>query len=115
MRRVLLVNQGVLFLGDRRTRWSQLGVQRDVTMPLLRNTVFLEDGLDRTLGNAGIAIDAVVGVDIEDLLPFPKRVDRADDHAVGVLAGEAGFGNDKGHVGGLPRVPGAAKIEMPIM
>ncbi len=84
-------------------------------MPLFRDTVFLEDGFNRALGNARIAIDALVRVDVKDLLAFVKRIDRADDDAIGVFTGEAGFGNDKGHGGSFPVILWAAMIERPIM
>ena len=66
-------------------------------MPLFGDIVFVEDGFDRSLGNAGLTIDAFVRMDIEDLFTLVEALDRANDDAVGVLASEARFANDVGH------------------
>src|SRR5256885_2052344 len=45
-----------------------LGVQLDVARPLSRGVGLGEDRLDRALGDARLAVDAVVRVDVEHLL-----------------------------------------------
>jgi hypothetical protein len=57
----------------------------------------MKDRLDRAFGNASFAVDALIGMDVEDLLPFVEALDRANDHAVGVLAAEAGLANNVSH------------------
>jgi hypothetical protein len=57
----------------------------------------VEDRLDWALRNAGFAIDALVRVDIEHLLALVEALHGAHHHAIGVLAAEAGFGNDMSH------------------
>ena len=74
-----------------------LGVQRREVLPLVGQVVLVEDRLDRALRDAGLAVDALVRVDVEHLGPFVEAIDRADDHAVGVLAVEAGLGDDVSH------------------
>jgi pyruvate/oxaloacetate carboxyltransferase len=51
----------------------------------------MEDRLHRALGNARFAVDALIRVDIKDLLALVKAFHRANHHAIGVFAGEARF------------------------
>ena len=57
----------------------------------------MEDRFDGTLWNAGLAVNALVGVDIKHLLPLIEAFDWTDYDAVGVLTCEARLGNDVGH------------------
>ena len=57
----------------------------------------MEDCLNRTLRNAGLTVDALVGVDVDHLVPLVEALDGAHHDAVGVLAGKTGFGDDMGH------------------
>ncbi|MCY1555854.1 hypothetical protein D9M68_925500 [compost metagenome] len=102
------VRQGQLGAGDRFPLAGELRVQRDEALLIGGHIVLGVDGRDRALGHAHRAVDAFVGVDGEEVRPFPKGIDRADVHAVGVLAAYAGFGDDKGHDGapvGQPSLP----------
>ena len=83
--------------GDDRELNSHLSVQFGERGPLFRQVVFVENGFDRTLRDAGFTIDAFIRVNVEHLFTLVKAFDRAHDHAVGVLAGKAGFGNDMSH------------------
>src|SRR5262249_28193958 len=74
-----------------------LGVERRELLPLVGQVVFVEDGFDGALGDAGLAVDAFLRVDVEHLRPFVEAVDRAYDHAIGVFAVEAGLGDDVSH------------------
>jgi hypothetical protein len=60
--------------------------------------VLVINGLDRALGYARTAVNAVVWVDVKHLIAFPKAISRAHDHAVGVFAAEARLGNDERHL-----------------
>ena len=62
------------------------------------HVVFGKDRLDRAFGLAQRAIDALLGVDHEQIRPFVEAVDRADLDAVGVLTLDAAFEYDKGHL-----------------
>ena len=64
------------------------------------HVVLGEDRLDRALGDAQRAVDALVGIDDEEIGTLAKAVDRADVDAVGVLAADAALGDDVGHGGG---------------
>src|SRR5438067_5880820 len=79
-----------LLLGDAATGLLQgggaLGVQRGEAGPLAGDVGLGEDGLDRALGNARLAVDAVGRVDVEHLLILVEALYREDGHAIGVLA-----------------------------
>ncbi len=55
------------------------------------------DGLDRAFREAGVAVDAGVGVDQEAVGGFVKGLDRADGGAIGVLTFDARRGDNIGH------------------
>jgi hypothetical protein len=89
--------------------------------------VFLgQDGVHRAFGDADRAVDALVGVDDEEVRAFAEAVDGADIDAVGVLAADARFEDDVGHGLGLggksdrtghdgkPRHPVGARRRHPI-
>jgi hypothetical protein len=60
---------------------------------LVAGHVFLgQDGVDRALGDAHRAVDALVGVDGQEVRALAEAIDRADIDAVGVLAADARFG-----------------------
>jgi hypothetical protein len=57
----------------------------------------VKDGLDGALGNAGFAIDALIGMDVEHLLAFVEAFDRANHHAICVFAAEARLNDNVSH------------------
>ena len=75
-----------------------LGIQLREARPLRRHGAFHEDGLDRALGNARLAIDAIDRIDIEHHVVLVEAFNRADDAAIGVFAIVA--------VGGIVHVTG---------
>src|SRR5262249_39377904 len=108
-----------LLVYDRALR-TLFGVQLLELLPLVGKVVLVEDRLDRALRDARLAVDALLGVDVEHLRPFIEAIDRADDHAVGVFAVEARLGNDVGHSGllggtkrGSVRETGGARLRPP--
>ena len=58
----------------------------------------MEDGFNRAFGHAGLAVDALIGMNVDHLLALVEALYGAHHHAVRVFAGEAGFGDDMGHV-----------------
>src|SRR5574343_386122 len=91
------IGKGGLALGDAGPLLGQIGVDLDVGL-LVAGYVFLgKDGIDRALGDAHRAVDALVRVDHEEVRPLTEAVDGADVAAVGVLAADARFGDDVGH------------------
>ena len=69
----------------------------DVAFHLLGNLVLGVDGLHRTLGLAGPAIDTLFGVDNELVPAVIDAVDRADLYAGLVLRADARLGDYVGH------------------
>jgi hypothetical protein len=86
-----------LFLSDDWALRGHLFVELDERLPFFRHVVFVEDGFDGTLGHARFAIDALIGVDVENFLAFVEAFNGANDHAIGVLASKARFANDVRH------------------
>jgi hypothetical protein len=60
---------------------------------------FGKDGVDWALGNAHGAVDALIGVDGQEVGAFAKAIHGANVHTVGVFALDTGFGNNVGHDG----------------
>lgn len=56
------------------------------------------NGVDGTRGYAHHAVDAFVRVYHKHVHAIAKGIDRAHLHAIGVLAQDAGFSDDMGHV-----------------
>ena len=86
-------------------RWAGRGhrtVQVDERVPGLRHVVFVKNGLDEALRDAGLAVDAIVGCDVEHPVPLAEAVARADDNAIGIFAIDARLGHDKSHGTILP-------------
>jgi hypothetical protein len=67
--------------------------------PLLGELVLRIDGLHGTDGHARITVDALVGLDCEEVWAFIEAVHRANLDAIGVLAVDAGLGDDVRHTG----------------
>src|SRR2546427_12383782 len=65
--------------------------------PLLRHAVVREDRLDRARRLAGLAVDALVGVDVELILPLVDAIDGTDLDAGLVLHPDAGLGDHERH------------------
>src|SRR5690606_36314845 len=76
----------------------QIGVQLQVFLLVGGYIFFRVDRLDRALGNADPAVDALVGIDRQHVPARAERIGGTDVYAVGVLAGDAGLGDDVGHL-----------------
>jgi hypothetical protein len=74
-----------------------LGIQSGEVFPFLRKVVLVENRFDRALRNTGLAVDALIRMDIEHLCAFIEAIDRADNDAIGVLAVEARLGDNVSH------------------
>src|SRR4029453_6688736 len=75
----------------------ELGVERGELRLIGRDVVLREDRLHRALGHAQRAVDALIRIDDQEVRPFAEAIDRADVDAVGILAADAGFGDDVSH------------------
>src|SRR3990172_1589449 len=90
-----------LAFDDRRPPLGELGVERDERALIGWHVVLGVDRLDRAFGDAQRAIDALVGIDHQDVRPLAEAVHGADIAAIGGLALEAGVGDDVGHGAGF--------------
>ena len=81
----------------RRTFRRLGGVQFDEAFPLVRNVVFVEDRFGWTFWNAGSAVDAFIGVDVNHCIVFVKTFDRANRQARFVFAPNAGLSHHHRH------------------
>ena len=93
----LAVSQRLFLFGDDWALRRQLSVQLGVWSPFFWQVVFVEDRLNRTLGNAGFAVNTFVGMNVDHRFAFVEAFNRANDNAICVLAIETGFGNNVGH------------------
>jgi hypothetical protein len=67
---------------------------------LVAGHIFLGiNGIDRALRDAHGAVDALIGVDGQEVGAFAEAVHGADINTVGVFAADAGFGDNVGHGG----------------
>src|SRR4051812_31865406 len=60
---VIGIGLGCLALGDAGPALRQLGIERDHVLLVARHVFLRHDRVDRALGNADGAIDALVGID----------------------------------------------------
>src|SRR5262245_46529131 len=72
-------------------------IQLDVARPLGRAVRLNVNGLDRAFRHAGLAVDAVVRIDVQHLLVLVEALHRTDDAAVGVLAVVTRSSDDVSH------------------
>ena len=90
----------ILLFGD---IGPQRGVLRVQFEPLFRAAFGIgQDGFGWAFGLADAAVDAFRRVDHEHVLAFVEAVHRAHLDTVGVLALDAGVGDDLGHVSEFP-------------
>ena len=87
----LAVHQRLFPLGDDFALWCHFGVQLRKGCPFFRHVVFVENGFHGTFGHTGLTIDTFVRMDVKHLLAFVEALYRANDHTIGVLAGETGL------------------------
>src|SRR5678815_3082384 len=95
---VLGVARSILANGQHRPVLGKVGVERDEMLLACRHVVLGKDRVGRALGLAQRAVDTLFGIDHEEVRSLVKAVDRADFHAIGVLALDAVFSDDKRHV-----------------
>lgn len=57
----------------------------------------MENRFHRALSDASFAIDALIWMDVEHLVPFVKALDWANDNAVGISATNTGLSDNVSH------------------
>src|SRR5262245_5317014 len=100
---LLLFRQRRFLLRNHGTLRRHFGVEGDEVFLIFGQVVLVEDGLDGACRHAGLAVDAFIRVDVENLLPLVEALYRANDDAVRVLAAKAGLANNVGHGPMSPR------------
>lgn len=73
------------------------GVEFNIVLKLCRHIVLVKNRFYGTLYRAGIAFDAIVGLDEQHFRSFVKAIAGASRYAGGVFAAYALFGDDKSH------------------
>jgi hypothetical protein len=63
----------------------------------LRHVLLRINGIDWALRNTNRAINALIGIDGEEIRAFTKTVNWTDIYTVGVFASDTGFGDNVGH------------------
>lgn len=84
-------------MGDDGVLRRFLGVQGDAMMLGSGDIIVLKNRLHGAFGDTQHAVNADLGIDVKRQRRFVETVDRANFDAVGVLAVEAGFGDDMSH------------------
>src|SRR4029077_6994349 len=87
----------ILLLGDHRPLLGKFCIELLEVLLAGRQLLFREDRIDLALRFAQGAVDALLGVDGEEIRTLVEAVDRAHLDAVHVLALDAVFGDDKSH------------------
>ncbi len=95
----LALSQRLLLLCDDFTNLRLLGVERDVILPFIRNVILVENGFYRALRYTGLAIDALVGVNVQHGLTLVKTFDGTNNNTICIAATIAGLGNYVSHLG----------------
>ena len=94
---VIGIGKGGFGFGNRGPIARQVGIDLDKLLLVAWNIVLGINGIDGALWNANRAIDALIGIDYQEIGAFAKAVYWANIHAVSVFAAYAGFGNDVSH------------------
>src|SRR5947208_1299850 len=85
------------FLADHRIIWSLVDINLGPVRLIFRHAVVGEDRFDGTFGNASVAIDACVGIDIKTIRQFMESFHRTNGGTIGVLTIDTWFSNNVRH------------------
>ena len=86
-----------LAVRDGRPFAGELSVEFDEFLLILGYVLFGVNRRFRAFRNADGAVDALIGIDHKKIRTFPEAIHRADVHAVGTLAADAGFADNMRH------------------
>jgi len=78
-------------------REFEIGVFRDELGPFTGDFIFRENGVYRTDGGTGIAIDAFIRIDIQHIVSLVETFHGTDLGAIAVFTIHAGLTHDIGH------------------
>jgi hypothetical protein len=88
-----MVGQWFLLFRDIGTLRRHLGVEFLESCPFRRKIIFVENRFDRAFGNTCFTIDALIGMDVQNLVTFIETLDRAHHYTIGILAPETRLSN----------------------
>jgi hypothetical protein len=80
-------------------QYGQLGIELGHVLLVGGQVFFGKDGIHGAFWDAHSAVDALIGVDGQEVGAFAKAIHGANVHTVGVFALDTGFGNNVGHDG----------------
>lgn len=91
------IGERLFLFGDHGEFLGTFCIELDVALPFIWNIVFVVNRLDGAFWNTGLAINALIGMDVHHGFPFVETLHGADHDAVGVFAFVARFANDMRH------------------
>ena len=96
---VISIRQRGLALGDALPglELGQIDVELDESQLIGGHIFFGKDGVGGAFGDADGAVNALVGIDHQEVWTFAEAVHGANIHAIGVFALDAVFGDDVSH------------------
>lgn len=86
-----------LFFSDHRTLSCHFSIERREVLPLSGKIVFVKNCLNRAFRDACFTINALIRMNVKDLVSFIKAFDGADHHAISVFASKTRFSDDVRH------------------
>lgn len=84
-------------LNDRFPASSEFEIERNEKSLVLHNVTVRVNRFDRAFDNTQGAVDAIIGINREEVWPFTKRIGRAYANALRVFALNAALRYDVGH------------------
>lgn len=76
---------------------SHFGIQFLEWFPFLRQVVLVENRLNGAFRNASFAVNAFIGMNVENLIALVEAFDGANNNTVGVFATKARLSNHVSH------------------
>ena len=96
---VIGIGQMFFHAGDAWPVFREIGIDLNKLHLVFRQIFFGVDGIDRTFWDTNRAVDALIGVDDQEIGAFTKTVNWANVYTVSVFALDAGLGNYVCHGG----------------
>jgi len=91
------IGQRLFLFRDDFALGGQFGVHFDVALPFGRNVVFVKNRFHGAFGDAGFAVDAFFGVDVEHLVSLVEALHWANNNAICVTATNTRLCDDVSH------------------
>lgn len=98
---LVCIGRGRFLAADFRPFAGQVGINLEKLLLILGDVFLWHDGIDRAFRHTQSAINALFGVNYQEIRPLMEAFDGADFHAVGVLALDTVFKDDESHESGM--------------